>query len=224
MSGQWSPGVVLFDFDGTLADSEPVITASLVHALGTEGFEVTAAQVRDVFGPPLQTMAQMLAGELAPERYERVRIAYFTDFNAQLHTIQPLPGAVEILDALDARAIPFGMVTNKTEASAAAQLAAMGWERRFATVVGADSVREPKPAAEPALLALERLGIAAERAAFVGDQEPDMLCATAAGIPVVIGLAHARAAEMLAAAGATYVAKTLHEVEAVLLRGDSICA
>jgi phosphoglycolate phosphatase-like HAD superfamily hydrolase len=51
-----------------------------------------------------------------------------------------------------------------------------------------------------------------------------MECALAAHIPVIVGLAYARAAETLAAAGATYVAATLHEVEAILLRGDSVCA
>ena len=71
---------------------------------------------------------------------------------------------------------------------------------------------------------IERLEVPPEDAAYVGDQTPDMECASAAGIPLVIGLAHARGADTLAAAGATYVATTLAEVEAMLLRGDTICA
>jgi HAD superfamily hydrolase (TIGR01509 family) len=162
---------------------------------------------------------------LPDEQLERIRTAYFDNYNEfQLPSIKPLPGAVELLDALDARQIPVGMVTNKVEASAARQLDALGWGGRFAVVVGADSVRLPKPAPDAALAALARLDVPSDEAAFVGDQEPDMECAVAAGIPMVIGLAHARAAETLAASGATYVAGSLAEVEAILLRGDSVCA
>jgi phosphoglycolate phosphatase len=197
----------------------------LIHALGTEGFHVTAEQVRGVFGPPLVEMVRQLAGDLAAEQLERIRAAYFDNYNVyQLPNIKPLPGANDLLDALAGRQIPVGMVTNKVEASAARQLAALGWAERFAVVIGADSGVLAKPAPDPALLALSRLGVLPDEAAFVGDQEPDMECAVAAGIPMVIGLAHARAAETLAASGATYVAGSLSEVEAILLRGDSICA
>ena len=81
----------------------------------------------------------------------------------------------------------------------------------------------PKPAPDAALLALQRLGVPAERTAYVGDQIPDMECATTAEIGMIIGLAHARGADTLAAAGATYVATSLAEVEAILLRGDTVC-
>jgi HAD superfamily hydrolase (TIGR01509 family) len=216
---------VLFDFDGTLADSEPLITASLIHALSAEGFQITAEQVRGVFGPPLVEMVRQLAGELAETQIERIRAAYFENYNThQLPNIKPLPGAVELLDALAARQIPIAMVTNKVEPSAARQLDALGWGGRFPVVIGADSGVLAKPAPDPALLALQRLGVPANEAAFVGDQEPDMECAVAAGIPIAIGLAHARAPETLAASGATYVAGSLAEVEAILLRGDSVCA
>jgi HAD superfamily hydrolase (TIGR01509 family) len=216
---------VLFDFDGTLADSEPLITASLIHALETEGFHVTAEQVRGVFGPPLLEMVRLLAGTLPEAQQARIRTTYFDNYNTyQLPNIKPLPGAIELLDALATRQIPIAMVTNKVEASAVLQLAALGWEGRFPIVIGADSVALPKPAPDAALLALQRLEVPVDHAAFVGDQEPDMECAVAAGIPVIIGLAHARAAETLAASGATYVAGSLAEVEAILLRGDSVCA
>jgi HAD superfamily hydrolase (TIGR01549 family) len=218
------PAAVLFDFDGTLADSEPLITASLIHALGTEGFTVTAAEVRNIFGAPLEQMVPLLTGPLSPTQGERIRVAYFAHFNEQLPRIQPVPGAVALLDALAARAIPLAIVTNKVQASAARQLAVLGWASRFAVVVGADSTPRPKPAPDPALLALQRLDVGARTVAYVGDQVPDMACAAAAGIPMVIGLAFSRAPETLAAAGATYVARSLEEVEAVLLRGDTICA
>lgn len=219
------PAAVLFDFDGTLADSEPLITAAMIHALRTEGFAVTAEQVRDVFGPPFHEMAQLLVGALSEPQIDRLRHAYFENYRAeQLPRVQPIAGAAALLDALDRRAIPFALVTNKTVASAEEQLAHLGWSDRFVQVIGWDLVPKPKPAPDAALIALQRLGVPAERAAFVGDQTPDMECAAGAGIPVIIGLAHARGADSLAATGATYVAHTLAEVEAMLLRGETICA
>ena len=219
------PAAVLFDFDGTLADSEPLITAAMIYALGTEGFTVTAGQVREVFGPPFHEMAQLLVGALSEQQIERLRTAYSENYRAeQLPRVRPIPGAAGLLDALDRCGIPFALVTNKSVASAEEQLAHLGWSSRFAHVIGWDLVPRPKPAPDAALLALHRLGVTAERAAYVGDQTPDMECATGAGIPVIIGLAHARGADSLAAAGATYVAGTLTEVEAMLLRGETICA
>jgi HAD superfamily hydrolase (TIGR01509 family) len=218
------PGAVLFDFDGTIADSLPVITDSLMYALDTEGFKATREQVLAVIGPPLSVMVELLAGALTDDQRERVVAAYFAHFNANLDRIEPLPGALELLDALAAREIPLAMVTNKSEASAGRQLAALGWVERFAVLVGADNAPRPKPAPDLALLALRRLGVEATSTAFVGDNEADMLCASTAGIPIVVGLAIAGNEVALERAGATYVAHSLEEVEAVLLRGDSICA
>lgn len=214
------PSAVLFDFDGTLADSEPLITESMVVALGQHGHEVTAERVRHVFGPPFDVMVRQLAGAIADEELAAIRASYFEDYNGrQLPRIQPVDGADELLDALHAHGVAMALVTNKLEASAHRQLAAMHWEGRFALVVGADSTGLPKPAADPALFALERLGVPPERAAFVGDQDPDVACGLAAGIPMVVGVALGRSAESLAAAGATHVARDLREVRTLLLEG-----
>ncbi len=215
-----SPQAVLFDFDGTLADSEPLITESMVVALRAHGHDVTTERVRHVFGPPFAVMVRMLAGDVSDQQLEAIGATYFEDYNnRQLPRIQPIPGAVDLLDALEAHDIRKALVTNKIEVSAGRQLAAMHWEGRFEVVVGADTVGLPKPAADPALHALERLGVAAQVAAFVGDQEPDVACGLAAGIPVVVGLAFGRSAETLAAAGATHIANDLYEVRRMLLDG-----
>lgn len=210
---------VLFDFDGTLADSEPLITASLIHALGTRGHVVTEERVRHIFGPPLPVMVRALAGDLGDAEVASIADAYFEHFNARLSLIQPIEGAADLLDALAGAGVPVAMVTNKVEASARRQLAAMRWDDRFEVVVGADTVGRAKPAADPAVHALARLGVEASDAAFVGDQDPDVGCGLAAGCGMVIGVAFGRPAEMLAAAGATHVARDLHEVRQLLLDG-----
>lgn len=209
---------VLFDFDGTLADSEPLITGSLVHALRAHGHEVTEERVRHVFGPPFDVMVRELAGQVTIAEIDAIRTTYFEHYNGvQLPRIQPIDGATELLDALAAAGIALGMVTNKVEASALRQLASMRWDDRFTVVVGADTVHSAKPSPDPALHALVRLHVEPSDAAFVGDQEPDIACGLAAGCAMVIGLAIGRPAEMLAAAGATHVARDLFEVRQLLL-------
>lgn len=208
----------LFDLDGTLADSEALIADGIRLALAEHGYEVTFQRVMDILGPPMTEMVPILVGPVGPEEYASIRAAYVRNYHeAQLPNIQPLPGAPELLDALEAAGVPFAVVTNKIEEGAYEQLDAMGWTKRFAAVIGADSAARAKPFADPALLALERLGIAAEDAAFLGDTSADMECAVAAGIPVRIGIVHSRSPELMRAAGATHLARHLDEAAAVLL-------
>lgn len=208
---------VLFDLDGTLADSEALIADGIRLALKEHGYEVTFQQVMDILGPPMTEMVPMLVGPVAAEEYQSIRAAYVRNYHEeQLPNIQPLPGAVELLDRLDRTSVPLAIVTNKVEEGAYEQLDALGWTPRFAAVIGADSAAHPKPFPDPALLALERLGVSAGAAAFLGDTGADMACSKATGIPVRIGMVHTRAPQALEAAGATHLARHLDEAAAVL--------
>jgi len=209
---------VLFDLDGTLADSEALIAEGIRQALAEHGYDVTHQQVMDILGPPMTEMVRILVGPVPDDEYKSIRAAYDRNYHeVQLPNIPPLPGATALLDALGERGIPMAIVTNKVERGGHEQLAAMGWTHRFATLIGADTAARSKPFADPALLALERLGVSPDGAAFVGDTGADMECGTAAGIPVRIGIARVRTPDAMRAAGATHVAETLDEVGAVLL-------
>jgi phosphoglycolate phosphatase len=208
----------LFDLDGTLADSEALIAEGIRYALVEHGYEVTRQQVLDILGPPMTEMVPMLVGPVAEDEYRSIRAAYDRNYHeVQLPNIPPLPGAVALLDELRARGVPLAVVTNKIERGAHEQITAMGWTDRFAAVIGADTAARSKPYADPALLALERLGVAPEDGAFVGDTGADMECATAAGIPVRIGIVRVRTQEAMRAAGATHCARDLAEAADVLL-------
>jgi HAD superfamily hydrolase (TIGR01509 family) len=219
------PSAVLFDCDGTLADSMRLIETSIAEALSVLGHSFTHEQVHAIAGPPFRDMIRLLVGRTTDEEFARIGDAYGAAYNErQAEMLRPIAGATPLIEALRTRDIPLALVTNRIEASAHRAITTLGWAQHFDVVIGSDMTAQPKPSADPALLALERLGVHASLAAYVGDNEADMLCATAAGIPVVIGLAIAGNGDALAAAGATYVAGSLEEVEAVLMRGDSICA
>lgn len=213
---------VLFDCDGTLADSEPMISSSLVDALRDLGYETTAEAVRRVIGPPLSEMAESLVGSLTPEQHTQLHERYFHHAIPRRPDVRPLPGAQALLDALREHGLPLAMVTNKIERSTAAQIVQFGWEGRFGAVVCADSVPNPKPAPDPAVEALRRLAVAPARAAFVGDTESDTHCARKAGIAMIIGLTGTRSADALLAAGATHVVHSLDEVLPLLLGAEVV--
>ncbi|MCC6236721.1 MAG: HAD family hydrolase [Dehalococcoidia bacterium] len=203
---------VLFDLDGTLVDSEPLIGAALAETLARHGFAFDPSTVGRVVGPPMTLMIQHITGvsdAVAAQLFEEYARCYL---ERHAPRTQPLPGAIELLDALATAGIPLALVTNKHERSARTVLGYLGWSERFAAVGGADSVSRVKPDAAHALEVARALGVPVGQAALVGDLDVDMACGRAASLPRVIGLAGGMSAEELRAAGATHVATSLNEV------------
>ena len=176
--------VCLFDLDGTLIDSGPMILASMKHAaqtvLGRDiAEEVLAAAVG---GPGL--VAQMRA--LDPERVDDL-VAVYRAHNEPLHDeLEAFWEVVEVLPRLRAEGRRLGIVTAKRHASV--QLAfdqLPGLEANFDVVIGAEDTARHKPDPEPLLAALERLDAAPHEAAYVGDSPFDIRAAKAAGMHAV---------------------------------------
>ena len=215
---------VLFDFDGTLADSEAVVVSAIAEAFRSEGYVMTEAHVRDMrrstTGPASKTL-RLMQGPLSAAEFERVSTSFSTLLAARLPLIQPIPGAAALIDALAAHDVVMALVTNRGEASVVHQIAAFGWQARLSTIVHGQSVPQPKPSPEPALHALRLLGVPPERAALVGDAEDDMSCGRAAGLPLVIALTGRYQAASLRAAGATHAVNSLDEVLPLLLAGGA---
>jgi pyrophosphatase PpaX len=172
--------VVLFDLDGTVADTGAIILASMRHAAETVvGGEYTDAQLlAAVGGPGLE--AQMQA--LDPSRVDEL-VRVYRAHNEPLHeTISVCAGMDIVLDELRDRGHRLGIVTAKRRATVALAFARIPIEHLFETVVGGDETAEHKPHPAPLLLALERLGAKPEDAAYVGDSPFDMQAAKAGGL------------------------------------------
>ena len=211
-----TPRAVLFDLDGTLADSTPLIAEAIASLLSDRDYSYTAAEIEPRIGPPLDDMLRDFLG-VSQQEADALFREYTAHYRDYVERTPPMPGAEPLLDALAESDVAVALVTNKVERSAAALLEALGWADRFEFVVGADTGPRPKPAADAALEALRRLDVAPGDAAFVGDSEIDMECGHNAGIPTVVGLARHRRPESLRAAGATHTCASLDEVRAVLL-------
>ena len=177
------PEVLLYDWDNTLVDGWGGITAALnaafsEFALPPWTVDDTRARVRVSLRDSFPTM---FGGE-----WQRARDVFYTALEAQhLQHVTPMPGAVEALAA--GRALPQGVVSNKTGRFLRAEVAHLRWEEFFGTVIGAGDAVADKPDAAPLLLALDQLGRPPGRSVwYLGDTALDMDAARAAGVTGVL--------------------------------------
>ena len=173
--------VVLFDLDGTLIDSGPMIIASMRHAAQTVlGRDIPDAVLSAAIGGP-GLVAQMHA--LDPERVDDL-VAAYREHNEPLHeALEAFWEVVEVLPRLRAEGRRLGVVTAKRRASV--QLAfdrLPGLEASFDIVVGAEDTERHKPDPEPIQEALRRLEATPGEAAYVGDSPFDIRAARAAEV------------------------------------------
>jgi len=187
--------VVLFDLDGTVVDSGGIILASMRHATQTVlGRDFSDDELlANVGGPGLEAQMEALGpGSTA----ELVRV--YREHNEPLHeTLEGFEGIEATLEALRARGHRLGIVTAKRRATVELAFARLPLAHLFETIVGGDETQRHKPDPAPLRLALERLGVSASEAAYVGDSPYDMQAARAGGlhaVGVTWGGIHAREA------------------------------
>lgn len=175
---------VLFDLDGTLVDSAPDLIAAVNRVKAEEGeAEVDAAALRSQVSKGGRAMLSVAFPERSAEQRELLLPRFLSHYaNALADLSRPFDGVRELLQALEARGIVWGIITNKPEYLAVDVVRGMGWESRCAVLLGGDSLAEKKPHPLPLLVAAQRIGIAPEHCAYVGDDERDILAARAAGM------------------------------------------
>jgi len=179
------PRAIIFDWDNTLVDTWPTIHAATNHcqlAMGHElwTLEETKAKVR----LSLREAFPLYYGD----RWEEARQIYMDHFSSiHLERMCPLPGCLDVLEALADAGLYLGVVSNKTGEVLRREAEHLGWSRLFGAIVGAGDAARDKPAPEPVALALEPGGIApGDDVWFVGDTAVDMECAIAAGCTPVL--------------------------------------
>ncbi|TML70067.1 MAG: HAD family hydrolase [Actinobacteria bacterium] len=176
--------VVLFDLDGTLIDSGPMILASMRHAASTVlGVEIDETRVRAAIGGP-GLVAQM--HELDPDRVDELVEAYRAH-NEPLHEeLQAFERMLDVLSVLRQRGHRLGIVTAKRRFTVDLAFARFPQLRDLTDVlVGADDTERHKPEPDPLLEALARLGAEPAEAAYVGDSPFDIRAAKAGGLLAV---------------------------------------
>lgn len=180
---------VLFDLDGTLADTIGLILTCYRHTMTTHlGEAPPDEQWIQGMGTPLRTQLAVFAR--SPEELEEM-VRTYVGLQRQIHDdmVRPFPGVPELLAALEAADVPTGLVTSRRREMTRRTLAHCGIGRHFDVVITPDEVTRAKPDPEPVRLALERLGSPPpERVLFVGDSPHDVQAGRAAGVRTVAAL------------------------------------
>ena len=208
--------VVLFDLDGTLIDSGPIILASMKHAsLAVLGREPDEELVRSAIGGP-GLIAQMR--DLDPDRVDELVEAYRLH-NEPLHAeLEAFDDVLRLLPVLRDEGRRLGIVTAKRLRTVGLALGRFPQLREaMDVVVGAEDTERHKPDPDPVLEALRRLDADPADAAYVGDSPYDVAAGNAAGVfTVAVGWGGIHPDERLLHAGPDALVHTAEELHGVL--------
>lgn len=206
--------VALFDLDGTLVDSVPLIIASYQHALTTVlGRPGDEAVVRSWIGRPLIDAFVEVSPEHAQELfdcYSAWNLAHTAD------SLRAFPGVAELLTDLVADGVRVGVATSKRRSSADLALRIGGLDGLVKVEAALEDTTEHKPAAAPIHLALARLGSSPAHAVYVGDAVVDIHAARAAGCGAIAVTWGAASRDELVAAGPDVLVDDLAGLRAAL--------
>lgn len=206
---------VLFDLDGTLANTIPLIIASYDHATRRIlGSGTDSGEARSWIGETLRHTFHTRY----PDHAQALIDAY-VEFNLRQMgaLIESYPGMTGLISELSAAGVGLGVATSKRRHAAELTLEHVGLGGAIAVTVAMDDTEVHKPDPTPLLLALERLGAVAADAVYVGDAVVDVRAAEAAGMASIAVTWGAGDLDQLRAAAPTALATTVAELRALLL-------
>lgn len=174
--------LVVFDWDGTLADSAAIIAESIQEACRDLGLEVPDEQrARYVIGLGLLDAVAHVAPGIAPEKRQELAERYRQHYLARDPNIRLFAGVGQLLDMIEARGAWLAVATGKSRLGLDRALLQTGLEKRFhATRCADEGFAKPHP--DMLLYLLDRLGVAPEEAVMVGDTTHDLQLARNAGV------------------------------------------
>ncbi|MEK6749088.1 MAG: HAD-IA family hydrolase [Pseudomonadota bacterium] len=182
---------VLFDLDGTLADTAPDLAYALNRTLELHGrAPLSFDAIRPVVSHGGRALIELGFG-YTPEHpdYETIRqqlLQVYLENIARMTTL--FPGMEELLVTLESSGFKWGVVTNKPGWLTNPLMNALNLTKRAATIVSSDTTAKAKPHPEPMLYACTESGSDAAHCIYVGDAERDIIAGRAAGMRTVVAL------------------------------------
>lgn len=183
------PEAVLFDLDGTLADTAPDLGGALNELLREQGRDPLPMEK---LRPHVSSGARGMIGAglgitPADAAYLELQQRFLAIYQSALCVGTRLfEGMAEHLDELEAREIPWGIVTNKSQRFAIPLMEGLGLRHRCICIVCGDSARRAKPHGHPMHLASAVMGIPPSACIYVGDDERDVISGRAVGMTTIV--------------------------------------
>jgi phosphoglycolate phosphatase len=182
---------IVYDLDGTLADTAQDLMAALNAVLGLQGLApLPVENARSMLGAGARALIERgfaASGEtLDPQKLEVLFGDFLAHYNAHIADFTQLyPGVEKALSAFARMGWRQAVCTNKVEGSAKFLIKRLGVAERFAFICGQDTFGVGKPDPKPLLKTIAASGGASKRAIMVGDSATDIETARAAGLPVI---------------------------------------
>lgn len=206
--------LIILDFDGTLADTQPLILRSLQGTIAELGLSSrTNADCASIIGLPLkECFVQLLdADDCLAERCCEVYRSLFDEYNHP-GTVTLFPHVEETLQELHHRGMQLAICSSRARATLDRFVQMFGFDEMVQAVVSVDDVLRGKPYPDPALRVLELTGCSPNEALMVGDASYDILMGRAAGC-YTCGVTYGNQTEsQLRAAGADYLINDFQEL------------
>ena len=180
---------VLLDLDGTLIDTAPDMGAALNNLLLEENLDPLPLEtIRPYVSQGGLVLTRLGFESIVPEaEIEALRQRYLHHYRAIVANDSVLfNGFDAILDNLEKRGVPWGIVTNKPEWLTRPLLQQMDLYRRAAVVISGDSLEKRKPDPMPLQVAAERIGVECRHCVYIGDDERDIVAGRAAGMITLV--------------------------------------
>ena len=207
---------VLFDLDGTLIDSAPDLAGAANDMRAARGLPALPyALLRPMVGSGARGMVGQ-AFDVGPddERFNALRDEFLQRYEARMtRETKAFPEVLTLLDALDQRRLPWGIVTNKAARYSEPLVAALGLAQRAQVLICGDTTPHAKPHPAPLLEAARRMGMAPTACAYVGDDQRDVQAGEAAGmVTVAVAWGYLGLGDAIEAWGATHVIQSAGEL------------
>ena len=209
---------LLFDIDGTLADTDALHVQAFNHVFGPRGhvFDRERAS-KELMGFSTASISERFLPDEPPERQAAIMAEKETVFRRLVSgRFQPVPGLMTLLARADRAAIPVVAVTNAPRLNAEMLLAGLGIRQRFKAVVIGDELPHGKPHPLPYLEGLRAANAAPDRSVAFEDSRSGIKSACAAGI-TTIGIRTSLSHADLVEAGSRMTASTFEDPELMKL-------
>lgn len=211
--------LIIFDFDGTLADTQGYIVATMHRTMRELGLPMRdAAACAATIGLPLKGCFQQLYPGIPDADAEHCMATYRRIFDERRDdkSVSLFPGVKETLERLKQKGYLLSIASSRSTKTMKAMLAEKDLISPFSLIIGVNEVQNAKPHPEPVLKTLEALEVPAAEALVVGDMPVDILMGSRAGARTCGVTFGNSTREALLAAGANCVIDTFPELETVL--------
>lgn len=210
-----APTLIIFDFDGTLADTTETIIWNYQQTIKTLDADTrTDSECQATIGIPLKEGFRQLYPEYSDSQLDNCVNTYRSIFYANRQHLVPklYPGVKETLEKLTATGIRMSVASSRSNDSLVDFCKENDMMQYFDLIIGADDVAHAKPDPEPVLTTLKRLGLDAERTLVVGDMPVDIAMGNSAGCHTV-GVTYGNSSRRdLIEAGADYIIVSFPEL------------